>query len=143
MDNAADRKSIRRKEKAARLADVQRREVIANVMSTSFGRQWIWDLLASCHIFATTFTTDPQQTAFQEGQRNVGLSLLADIMAYCPDQYIQAMRESNERYNSNNASPGAGTAAGLDGDPAGSVNDPDDYDSAVDRIWREPEGPHH
>jgi hypothetical protein len=98
MDNAADRKSIRRKEKAAHLADVQRREVIANVMSTTYGRQWIWELLSNAHIFVTTFTGEPHSSAFQEGQRAMGLALLADIMIHCPDQYIQAQRESNERY---------------------------------------------
>ena len=97
MDNASNRKSIRRKEKAARLADVQRREVITQVMSTSAGRQWVWDQLALCHIFSTTFTIDPHMSAFQEGQRSAGLALLADILLACPDQYIQAMRESNAR----------------------------------------------
>ena len=126
MDNAADRKSIRRKEKASRLADVQRREVITQVMSTSFGRQWIWDHLAECHMFITTFNGDPYQSAFMEGQRSMGLALLTDIMQACPDAYIQAMRESNERHISNDASAErAGSAEGRTGDPVGSIDDPE------------------
>src|SRR2546421_147521 len=100
-DNAADRKQIRRKEKAAKLADAQRREVITNLMSTSFGREWMWDVLAGCHCFATTFNGDALASAFAEGERNVGLRLLADILVACPDQYIQAMRESNDRNSLN------------------------------------------
>jgi hypothetical protein len=96
--NAADRKSVRQQEKAARLADRQRQEVITSIMSTAPGRAWLWDTLASCHIFVTTFIPDSNASAFQEGRRSVGLALLADIMQACPDYYIQAMRESNERH---------------------------------------------
>lgn len=96
-DNAADRKSIRRREKAARLADVQRREVVTQLMSSAAGRQWLWDRLSDCHIFVTTFNGDPYQSAYMEGQRASGLSMLSDILAVCPDQYIQAMREANVR----------------------------------------------
>lgn len=126
MDNAADRKSIRRKEKSSHLADIQRREVITSVMSTSFGRQWIWDQLAEAHIFTTTFNGDALQSAFQEGQRSRGLALLADILLACPDQYITAMRESNERHHSHDASTGTGSAAGRTGDLDRSSVDPAD-----------------
>lgn len=134
-DFAHDRKSIRRKEKAARQADVARREIIHGVMSTPNGRQWMWDLLGSCHIFATTFVGDPLQSAFAEGQRNVGLSLLADIMAHCPDYYIQAMRESNERHISNDTSTDRRSAdSGRDGDLSGHEGrgDDNDYDPFTD-----------
>lgn len=98
MPNAADRKSIRAQEKTARIADMQRRDVIVSLMSTAPGRQWLWNLLASTRMFHTTHTPgDPLASAFSEGRRSVGLDLLADIMAYTPDLYIQAMRESHER----------------------------------------------
>jgi hypothetical protein len=96
-DNAADRKDIRRREKAARINDASRHACIRNVMSTIEGRHWLWDVLGDCHVFATTFTGDALQTAFNEGSRNVGLRLLADIMLACPDQYVQAQREANVR----------------------------------------------
>src|SRR6266404_8519575 len=98
--DASDRKSIRKAEKAARLADRARQEVIVNLMSTTFGRAWLWDLLSSCHVFGQTFTSDPLMTAFGEGRRAVGLALLGDVMLACPDQYITAAREANVRHNS-------------------------------------------
>ena len=126
-DNAADRKDVRRREKAARQAEVARREVIAQLMSTTPGRQWLWDKLSECQCFHTTFVTgDALASAFQEGRRSMGLSLLADIMAHCPDQYIQAMRESNERstLDERRSSPQS------DGGDSGSVTDPDTGDEA-------------
>jgi hypothetical protein len=104
--NAADRKSIRRQEKVARLAERARAEVITSIMSTLHGRAWLWDHLSSAHCFATTHVAgDPLGSAFQEGRRSLGLELLSDIMRACPDQYITAMREANERYNGNDRSP--------------------------------------
>ncbi len=122
--NAADRKSIRRLEKAAKLADAQRQQVITGLMSTTFGREWMWDVLSRCHCFSTTFNGDALASAFAEGQRAIGLSLLADIMLACPDQYITAMRESNDRssLNERRSSPLG------DGGDSGSV-DADDSDS--------------
>lgn len=95
--NAASRKDVRAQEKAAKVTETMTREVIAGIMSTTNGRWWIWNVLSSCHVFETSFTTDPMLTAFREGERSLGLSLLGTIMAHCPDQYVQAAREYNER----------------------------------------------
>ena len=145
-DNAADRKDIRRKEKEARIADRQRREVIGQIMSTAPGRAWLWDRLSSCHVFHTTFNGDALASAFQEGQRSVGLALLADILAHCPDQYIQAMREANERHDRND-NPASGrtdpdaerlgsplTDGGDSGTGADSGADPDSADASIPRV---------
>lgn len=110
--NAADRKSIRAAEKAARIAARQRYDVITQIMSTSYGRAWLWDHLSSARIFCTTHVAgDPNASAFQEGRRSLGLELFADILAACPDMYIQAMREANDRHNSDDRSPDDTSAA--------------------------------
>ncbi len=127
--DASDRKSIRRAEKASRLADRARQEVIVNLMSTTFGRAWLWDILTSCHVFGQTFSPDPLMTAFGEGRRAVGLALLADVMSACPDQYITAAREANVRHNSNDRS--SATELTRSSDPDGGVegsSPDDDYD---------------
>lgn len=96
-DNAADRKDIRRREKEAKIATAQRAQVVHQIMSTVQGREWMWSKLAEARVFHQTFTGDALQSAFNEGQRALGLSMLAEVMLSCPDQYIQAQRESNER----------------------------------------------
>src|SRR5580698_4706023 len=96
-DNAADRKSIRAKEKQVKITEALHAAVIREVMSTTQGRAWIWSILSDCHIFHTTFTGDALSSAFSEGERNIGQRLLNTITDTCPDQYIQAMREHHER----------------------------------------------
>ena len=117
MDSAANRKTIRRKEKEARLAARQRQEVITSVMSTAAGRQWLWDILSDCHCFHTTFNGDALASTFAEGQRAVGLRLLADLMTACPDQYIQAQREANVRSTTDERR----SSAESDGGDSGSI----------------------
>lgn len=92
-----NRKDVRRAEKAAKLAARQRQEIVTQVMGGTPGRAWMHSILASCNVFASTFTGEALSSAFSEGRRSVGLQLLADIMLSCPDHYITMMRESNER----------------------------------------------
>lgn len=96
-DNTADRKDIRRREKAARITERQREDVTRELMSTTAGREFVWNILSECSIFSSTFTGDALTTAFNEGRRSIGLAWMATILQACPDQYIQAQRESNER----------------------------------------------
>ena len=95
--NAADRKSIRAAEKAAKIVDANNQAVVVAIMSTESGRRYIWDKLTLANIFSTTFSTDSMQMAFNEGNRNQGLLLLNDIIEWCPEEFIQAMREANGR----------------------------------------------
>ena len=120
--NASDRKAIRAAEKAAAIAERQHREVVIESMATPQRRRYVWEKLAAAGIFATTFSTDPLQMAFNEGQRNAGLILLNDVIENCPEQFILAMRESNERRSRSDTSGRDRTAdtgerpSGEDGD---------------------------
>lgn len=129
--NAANRKDIRAAEKAARLATVQRQEILTSLMSSIAGRAWVWDLLTQCQCFATTFIPGaPDTSAFTEGRRSVGLAILGDIMLACPDHYITAAREANvrdaasERRNSEN---GNGRDQGPESGGSGAEGTLDDY----------------
>ena len=101
--NASDRKSIRAAEKTSAIAERERGEVVVEMMATQARRRYVWEKLGAAGIFSTTFSTDPGQMAFNEGQRNQGLVLLNDIIQYCPEQFIEAMREFNGRRTSSDA----------------------------------------
>jgi hypothetical protein len=141
--NAANRKDVREAEKRAKLEELQRREIVVHLMDTMAGRKWILDILETCHIFQTSFTPHSGQTAFREGERNIGLRILMDVMDACPDQYVLMMRERNERNASRdaadntrhtrdpNASDGSGEYARSEGagrDTEGPGEDSDFFD---------------
>ena len=116
MDNASDRKQIRRAEKAAKLAERNRSEVIVALASHESGRKYLWDRIADAGVFTTIYSDSPQRMAFNEGLRSGGLALLADFMQFAPDNFIQAMREENGR-RTTDAAIDRNEASGEDGEP--------------------------
>ena len=124
--NAASRLDVRKAEKAAKLAESNRRTVLVTLADSAIGREWLWAQLAAAHIFETTFTPDPRHSAFLEGERNAGLRLLGEMMQHCPEQFIQAMREANER-RSRSEQPRSPNGDGRDqgSDVAGGDGDED------------------
>lgn len=95
--NAAERNDVKFLEKAARLKAAQNAEVLKGIMSNAFGREWMYDLLASMSVGATPFSTDALQMSFNCGMQNQGLQILATLQTICPDLYILAMQEHHVR----------------------------------------------
>jgi hypothetical protein len=61
------------------------------------GRRIAWKLLEDAGIFRTSFDRDSNgQTAFNEGQRNIGLRVLAQAMQADPSAYERMTREATE-----------------------------------------------
>ena len=74
-----------------------RRDFILHSMGVRAGRAYFCHLLEQAHVFTTTYADLPIRMAFNEGNRNLGLMILGDIMRHCPDHYVTMMRERNER----------------------------------------------
>jgi hypothetical protein len=67
---------------------------IRALMSHAETRAWVWDLLTECRVYGPVFDRSALQMAFNDGSRNVGLKLIAQIMRVAPDSYIQMSREA-------------------------------------------------
>jgi len=130
MYNAAHRPDVRKAEKAVKLAEANRRTVLVTLADSAIGREWLWAQLSAAHIFTTTFSPDSRHSAFLEGERNAGLRLLDEIMQHCPDQFIQMMREANDRRST---SEHTGSANGDRRDQGSDADggDGDDEDTGI------------
>jgi hypothetical protein len=62
-------------------------------MSTKQGRRVMWRLLEKAGVYRTSFTGN-SETFFKEGMRNLGLFIVAEIHAHCPEQYTLMLNES-------------------------------------------------
>lgn len=128
--DTSDRKSVRAAEKAAARTDRERGEVVTALMATQPGRKYVWDKLGEAGIFHSVFSTEPLQMAFNEGQRNQGLLLLNEVIQWCPEQFIQAMREANGRRTSDAGQQRAGSNGnGRDQGSTGEPNLDPDFDN--------------
>lgn len=96
--DASDPKQVNEsRTKAGRRRKI-RLDLISALMDVPEGRAWIYEKLVECHIYAPTFVpTDPHFTAFKEGERHVGLGILADVMAAAEDKFIVMCREAREK----------------------------------------------
>lgn len=65
-------------------------------MSHEATRAWMYDLLARCQMYQSSFSKSALEMAFNEGARNVSLQLTADLMRLCPDDYVKMLREQQE-----------------------------------------------
>lgn len=82
------------------------------VMGHRQGRRFVWRQLESYGVFRSSFSTDPVVMAFNEGGRNLGLKLIAEIHQHCPDRYAEMTKEQIEhgkRSPSRNARDSAGS----------------------------------
>jgi hypothetical protein len=70
------------------------------LMSHAKGRRIVWSLLEKAHVFQSSYTGD-NTTFFREGERNIGLFLMAQINEFCPDLYVQMVLEQNENDRNN------------------------------------------
>lgn len=95
VHDASNKEQVDKRKRDAGRRRKQAEEVIKQLMSTPGGRAWFWEQLTLANIFSTTFVSgDPMASAFQEGQRNFGLRLLAQITKVAPDAYLLAMKEN-------------------------------------------------
>lgn len=132
--DASNRKDVRRLEKASRLAARDDADCIRKIMSDTFGRAWMWRKLEAARIFDDPFTGDPLVEAYNKGNRNFGMILLADIMLHCPQMYLKMTEEANvRRINNDNDhdASAASTSTEYSGSPD-SGRDAEGSDSTVD-----------
>lgn len=93
--DTSDREAVNRARAQAGRTEARRKNVVGALMENPEGRAWIYAKLEECHIWGSSFTPGaPDLTAFREGERNIGLRLLADVMAEAPAQYVTMVREA-------------------------------------------------
>ena len=90
-ENTADEAQVKRKTRNAKAREALAAQAFARFLADPNGRNWMWDILERCKVFNVSFISgDPYATSFNEGQRNVGLSLFAQIP---PDVFATMMKE--------------------------------------------------
>ncbi len=93
--DAGDRIHVSERQKRRRLQNQREDDDLAWLMNQREGRRFMWRLLQSCHLYESSFT-GTSATFFREGERNVGLQVLADITRICPDHHARRAGETQK-----------------------------------------------
>lgn len=100
MSEIDDQDKIKRRESLDNIS--RRRELadVAFVLNSLEGRRFFWRMLINCGIFKSSFTGN-NTTFFNEGERNVGLTLLADMNEADPAAYLKCINEAKAAQRAN------------------------------------------
>lgn len=94
VKNAADEEQIKSAEKKIEYALDQASDDFLKIMKEIYGRRFILSLLKDCGVFKLSHSGEQtHETSFNEGQRNMGLKLMARINATCPELYSVMLQE--------------------------------------------------
>lgn len=75
----------------------QQLEDLSAFMCFKLNRRVMWRIINQMSgIHRCTFSLETPAMAFNEGQRNIGLTMLADILEVCPDKLPLMMKEAKE-----------------------------------------------
>lgn len=80
-----------------RLEDRRRDDDFLWLMNDLRGRRFIWGILCESCMFHTTFDTHGGRMSLNEGRRQQGLKITAEIHRLCPDLYAVMIRENTEQ----------------------------------------------
>lgn len=97
--DAGDRAHVSERQKKRRLRAERADADLLWLMNQREGRRFVGRLLQSCHLYETSFAgpgSSNGATFFREGERNVGLQVLADITRLCPDLYARMLGDSRD-----------------------------------------------
>jgi hypothetical protein len=93
----SDERHVRQRSRNVKARENTQAQVLRNLMASIDGREWMYELLALCHVYQTSFSADALWMAKAEGERTIGLQLIGQIQVSCPEAYLQMMKEAAER----------------------------------------------
>lgn len=94
--DANDPAAVAEAKKQAQYARDAQLDDIRAVLALPEGRRLVWRLLEHCKVFESTFTSNGSQFAFNEGARNVGLFMLAEVTAADAQVFVTMLKESKQ-----------------------------------------------
>lgn len=96
LDTGDEKQVTTRKNKNKSKRDREENE-LRDILKTYGGRAYIWRILSRCGVFRLSFTGDPNSTFFKEGQRDIGLHLLSEVMEIDSSAFQKMQQEAVER----------------------------------------------
>ena len=93
VKNASDEGQVRQAKRKERTERDKELDDLRFVLGSPNGRRLFWRLLSRCGVFRLSYTDKIAETNFNEGERNIGLFVLSEIMEAKPQRWVQMQQE--------------------------------------------------
>jgi hypothetical protein len=94
--DAGNVEHVRERIAVSKRRSASNRAVIRSIMSSNEGRDWIYNLLQNCHVYSSSFSGNALTMAYAEGERNIGLRLMAELVSATPERYLEMLAEHGD-----------------------------------------------
>lgn len=92
--DAEEHEAEEKAKKEEMIARIKRLDDIRWILSNAKGRRFLWWVLELCGVFRASYVSrDSNQTAFNEGNRDIGIRVLATVQAADSKAYSQMQDE--------------------------------------------------
>ena len=92
-EDVGDEKKVKKKKNKQQLVRERELEEIRQVISTAFGRRFLWRILIKCGMFQTLSGYTELSMAIKSGKRDMGLWLVNEINEADKNGYIKLIQE--------------------------------------------------
>lgn len=93
--NVSDEGQVKDMSAKAKLLRERELNDLRFLLNSPEGRRYLWRLMEFCGVYKTSFTGS-SETFYLEGQRNVGLLVIRDIMETEPEAYLLMIKENRK-----------------------------------------------
>lgn len=93
--DVGDPVQVKERKTKAQLARDNELNELKELLARKQFRVWLWKLLEKTKIFNTISYLDAHEMAIHSGQRDVGLWVLADILAADPEALVKMTKENS------------------------------------------------
>ena len=98
--DSSDEQHVKGRKTKAKIRREDQLSAMRDIIESKGGAEFLWRLLSRCRLYETSFTGN-SQTFFNEGKREIGLWVLAEIMAADPNAYARLMTKHQEEITTN------------------------------------------
>jgi hypothetical protein len=95
VQNVADKAQVKAAGKKEVSIKQSEKDDVFFLLNTPQGRRFFWRYLGLCGIYRLSYTGN-SDTNFREGERNIGIRMMNDIMEANPDAYLQMINENKK-----------------------------------------------
>lgn len=101
LKNAADEQQVKEAARTGKRNRERDLDDLRAVLDTQPGLRLMWRILKEAGVFMTSFTGEAPSTFFNEGRREIGLRILADIIDVRPDAYLNMVKMTKREETEN------------------------------------------